>query len=158
MYFSQQTLQKLDKRIRIHKAIDAAAVIAALCVCVLLCVFANHGNKNIMLVVSCVVAVAVGWFAIADVYLVILPSKYQARHVEAVNGYEKTRLKCKVVDIKKVTVTKWIAAYEAVGEYDGSTLRLYWNENAGELPFAIGDTVSAVCANGFIISCEVFNE
>lgn len=155
MYFSKETVQKLNRRRKFHKACDAAAGVVALCACILLCIFADHDNKTLMIALSCIIAVGCGWFVIADFYLVILPYKYAARHIEVVNGYERVTVSGEVLGIKKVTVTKWITAYEVLVSDGKCSLRLYWHEDAGELPFKEDDNISAVTADGYIISCEV---
>lgn len=155
MYFSEETVQKLNKRRKFHRAYDAAAVVAAFCACILMCIFGDHDNKTLMLSLSCVIAVGCGWFVIADFYLVILPCKYAARHIEVVNGYERVTVSGEVLGIKKVTVTKWITAYEVMVSDGSCSYRLYWHEGAGELPFKEGDNISTVTADGYVISCEV---
>ncbi len=156
--YEDQNILKIQFKRKCNIAICIALSIISLAACILLAVFATHSNKTVMLTVTCVVAVASGWFIIADIMLAILPYKYLLRHIEAVRSYVKIPTDGQVEGIKYMTVNKWLSAYEITVIVGGVKSVFLWNTAAGGVSIKVGDKVKIVSANRFIISCEAVNE
>lgn len=149
-FYCEENLQKTARLKKAHTVIAVCVAAAALLSCVLLCVFTTHANKTATLVSACVIAVAGGWYVIAAVFLAILPNKYRLRHILTVSEYERTEISGEVEEINCLTVSKWLSAYEVTLSSEGRQLRVLWNTDMGEAPFAAGQKVKLFIADRFI--------